>query len=390
MKKILFFTYDFPYPTNSGGKVRAYNLLKFAHKGFDVILDSFTRPAFKDSYVDEVLKLGISDIRLHERQSIKSLKNFRGVIDPSWSILKSLYFQKRVEENLIESVQFAKVDIIHFESLYTSYYISEKLRSLGVKQIYGTENIEYKNYNDYARKIPPILNIPFQHQVNKIKKEEQQFARDSDITLAITQEEAEYFQQVGAKKTAVIPNGVDIHEFAFKQSFRPEGKKLLFVGNFSYFPNKDGIMFFYKEIFPKLTGDVQLNIIGRGSTKLKIADSRIECTEFVDDIKKAYYEADVLVSPIRIGGGTNFKVIEAMSCGLPVVMHSSRVASLELTPNENVMSADAAEDFAQKIETLLANDALQGKLAKNAREHIEKNYSWETIGKKLSKVWEEL
>ena len=97
-----------------------------------------------------------------------------------------------------------------------------------------------------------------------------------------------------------------------------------------------------------------------------------------------------MVSPIRIGGGTNFKLIEAAACGTPILAHSSRVSSLGLIPDAHLLSATTPSEFRAQLERLLENDPLQRKLSANAREFIEQNYSWQSIGKKLSKVWEEI
>lgn len=384
MKKLLFFTYDFPYPTNSGGKSRAYNMMKFGGKGFEIILFSFTRLEFKEEYKQKVLDIGVSKIYTFERRKLKSLSNVKNIIRFKSSIFKTLYYSSNVEKKLIDVITKEKVNIILFESLYTSYYLSQQIRELKVKQIYGTENIEYKNYQDYFKKMFPIFRIPFQLQVEKIKHEEIFFAQNADVTLSVTDEEAEYFKEKGAISTEVIPNGVDIEHFQFKQSKRESGKKILFIGNFSYFPNRDGILFFYNNVFKNLEGDYHLKIVGNGVGNLNINDTRVELVSFVSDIRESYYDADVFVSPIRIGGGSNFKVIEAMACGTPVIAHEARVKSLNLTPDEDLLVAKSAEEFKEKLRMLLDNDGLQGKLAKNARVHIEKNYSWQAIGKKLN------
>lgn len=389
MRKLLFFTYDFPYPTTSGGKSRAYNLLKFGGSGLDITLFSFVRPNFQDEHRDELKKIGILDIHVFRRKSLKNLANLKSIVHPKDSIFKYLYYDPEIEKKMIQVITENNIEVVHFESLYTAYYIGENVKRTGARQIFGSENIEYKLYEEYVKKIPRILHIPFSLQVKKIQDEEEKFAKTADVTLAVTSDEAEFFKNVGAARVVVIPNGVDTREFQFKPSKRREGRTILFVGNFSYFPNRDAIDFFYNRVFKRLPRQYQFKIIGRDARKLNIQDELVETVEFVDDIKKEYYDADVFVSPIRMGGGTNFKVIEAMACGLPVIMHSSRVQSLDLTDKENVLAADSPEEFAQKLETLLSNDALQGKLAKAAREHIEKNYSWHEIGKKINKVWKE-
>ena len=74
----------------------------------------------------------------------------------------------------------------------------------------------------------------------------------ADLTISVTADESEYFKKFGAKKTYVIPNGVDIEEFKYKRNINPRGTKILFVGNFSYVPNTDAIKFFYYDVFREL------------------------------------------------------------------------------------------------------------------------------------------
>lgn len=388
MKKILFFTYDFPYPATSGGKVRAYNMLKFAKGKSDITLFSFTRDDFKEEYKGEIEKLGITDIYIFKRPPLKHIKTLKRAFSLTSSIFKSLYFNPQIEEKLKKVVLEKQIDVIHYESFYTSFYLNSF--SKDIKQIYGTENIEYQNYEEYVKRIPPLINVPFKIQASSIRHEEEHFAKISDLTLAVTTDEAEYFRRVGAKHVETVPNGVDTDVFSFKLSKRPNGNKLLFVGNFTYFPNTQGIKYFYYHVFKKMDSNYTLTIIGKGVQTLGIHDSRVTLEEFIPDIREAYYTHDVLVSPIQIGGGTNFKVIEAMACGLPVVADSSRVKSLNLVAGEHVLTADTPEEYIEKLTTLLNNDGLQGKLAKNAREHIENNYSWTVIGKKLNKIWNQL
>lgn len=389
MKKILFFTYDFPYPATSGGKVRAYNMLKFAKGNNDITLLSFIRDDFRQEYKKEIEKLGITDIYTFKRPPLKHLKTLKHAFSLTSSVFKSLYFNSQIEDTLKRVVHEKEIDIIHYESFYTSFYLNS-FHNKNVRQIYGTENIEFQNYEKYIKKIPPLMNLPFKIQASSIRREEEHFAKISNLTLAVTGDEAEYFKSVGASNVEVIPNGVDTDVFSFKLSKRPDGNKLLFVGNFTYFPNTEGIKYFYNHIFKKLEQNYTLTIIGKGAHTLGIHDSRVNLEEFIPDIRDAYYSHDVLVSPIQIGGGTNFKVIEAMACGLPVIADSSRVKSLDLVDGEHVLTADNPEEYREKITTLLHNDALQGKLAKNAREHIENNYSWTVIGKKLNTIWNQL
>lgn len=387
MANILFFTYDFPFPTNSGGKMRAFNMMKFGGHGHTIHLVTFYRSEVSKADREALAAIGVESIQLLKRKPAKGLGTAKSIISLKSSVFKNLYFEKRFADVIQKLIEDLKIDILHTESFYTGYYLSKQL---GVKLVNGTENIEYKLYEEYIKKIPPVARIPFAHQVSKIKNEEKHMAEVADVTLAITPDEAKHFESIGANKTEVIANGVDIEEFKFKKSTRPHGKNILFVGNFSYFPNRDAMEFFYYDVFKNMSQDYKLRVIGKGGDTLGIKDPRVEFVNFAPDIKDEYYNADVMVSPIRIGGGTNFKLIEAAACGTPIMMHASRVESIGFKKGEHVMAAESPSEFAETLEKLLQNDALQGSLATNAREFIEKNYSWQAIGKKLSKVWSDL
>jgi len=392
MKKILFVTYDFPYPTTSGGKNRAYNLIKFAGNGHDIHLFSFTRDDFKKEYVDQIKKIGVLSVTTHKRRKVKDIRNIIGVFSPTQSIFKKLYFDKSILSLLIDLVVEKKVDVIHFESFYTGFYISSEFKKLDVKQIFGTENIEHQVYKDYvSNRVSRILKPLYEREVGKIKKEEEEMFEASDICLAVTEAEKKIINDTSTKKCSIIENGIDINSFTYKKPEKNEAVRLLFVGNFSYFPNVDAINFFYSDVFKNLSGQFRLTIIGKKAHGLLAKnDSRINCIEFVSDIKDAYKNCDIMVSPVRIGGGTNFKILEAMAAGVPIIAHPARLQSLGVVSGKHVVTAKTADEFISTILKLSLDYKKRVALSAAARVFVEEKYSWENIGKKLNSIWENL
>jgi glycosyltransferase involved in cell wall biosynthesis len=185
----------------------------------------------------------------------------------------------------------------------------------------------------------------------------------------------------------VVANGIEPSTYSYKYD-RSIKKNILFVGNFSYFPNVEAIEFFYKEAFPKLRDDITLTIIGKKCTeKFNFEDKRIIMKDFVEDIISEYRNADILVFPIRIGGGTNFKVLEAMSLGVPIIAQPERLSGLRAKADEHFLSAISGQEYADQINVLYADGKLREKIAVNARMLIDKYYSWEKIGHSLLNVW---
>lgn len=387
MKRILFVTYDFPYPTNTGGKNRAYHMLKYSKGDFKKFLFSFIRHDFKEEYKAEIEKIGVEVVRIRERANVRDPKNILDLFSGK-SIFRTLYFSSEILADLLRIIADKKIDIVHFESFYTAFYISDEIRSLNVKQVYGSENIEFKLYEEYAR--GKLLKFLYDLQVNRIKNEEIAMYKKADLCLAVTEEEAEFIKQY-SNRCVEIPNGVDTNEFIFHKPDRKNGRNLLFVGNFTYFPNIEAINSFYKNVFQKLDPDIKLTIIGKKVGSLPfIRDLRIEAIEFINDIRNAYKKADILISPVKIGGGTNFKILEAMAAGVSVIALEGRMAALGAVDGKHVMIAKNDLDFKEKIELLLSDLELRQKLTSNARKFVEEKYSWEIIGKKLAIAWESL
>ncbi|OGH14362.1 MAG: hypothetical protein A2687_01910 [Candidatus Levybacteria bacterium RIFCSPHIGHO2_01_FULL_38_26] len=387
MKKILFVTYDFPYPTNTGGKNRAYNMMRHSGSNFKKYLFSFVRDDFTESYKKEMDKIGVVVVGIKKRRKLTDPRNILGLLCQE-SIFKTLYFSNSTLRQLISIIKKKEIDIVHFESLYTAFFINTQFRELGIKQIFGTENIEFKIYEDFVKNnVPAPLKPFYKFQTRLIKNEETELLGMSDLCIAVSDTEAREIRKYNPR-CEVVQNGVDIDEFKFNLPKNKIGKRLLFIGNFSYIPNIDGINYFYNYVFKKLDKGITLTIIGKKVKNLSFVDDPgVEAKEFVANIIGEYEKADVVVSPIRLGGGTNFKILEAMAKGVPVVALPDRLEGLAVKNGDNIIVANSDYEFIDKLKMLLDDFDLRKKISKNARELVEKEYSWEIIGRKLADVW---
>lgn len=386
---VLFFTYDFPFPTNSGGKTRAYNLLKFAKKDAEITLFSFTRRTPKKSDIEAAEQIGITDIRLFPRRRVFDPRNALSLFS-NRSIFSSLYFDKEIFSELIRVVKAKSIDLVHFESFYAGFYMHHELQLLGVKQVFGTENIEYLLYKEYAaNQKMALLRLLLREQVKKIKTEEEKFYSLSDCILTVTESEKKYVSSVSEKKIEIIANGVDVT--SLRSSKKREKRTLLFIGNFTYFPNRDAMQWFMETVFPKLPSDITLVVVGKNASRQSFLNNpRVEVEEYVEDVADVYSRGTVMVAPIRIGGGTNFKILEAMASKIPVVALTNRVQALDFKDGKELMIADSASEFTEKIIRLLDDEKLREKIAENAFAIVEKKYNWTTIGARLYNTWKSL
>jgi glycosyltransferase involved in cell wall biosynthesis len=405
--KLLFFTYDFPVPITSGGKNRAYHMLKYGKGDIDISLFSFYRDIPDADSIAAIENLGISNIRLFKRpfanfkkiaespnEIVKNLPTLSKLVNPVTSITKKLYYQKSIQKELIRTVTEEKIDIIHFESLYTAYYFSPELHKKGVKQVFGTENLEYTLYEEYAKtSAKKILRPVYWIESQKIKKDEHSLLRLFDNAMAVSKEDSDAITQITSRSNQIIQNGVDIETFAYKKkkmSAKKKYKTLLFVGNFSYFPNITAIKNFYNQVFKNLPDEYTLRIIGKDTQSLGIVDPKVICIDYVEDIRNEYYNADLFVFPIKIGGGTNFKVVESMACGLPIIGYGDRLVSMGVKHKEEAFIVKNGKEFVKGISTLTDTQNNTELMTHRARKFVEEHYSWEVIGAKLHTYWKKL
>lgn len=120
------------------------------------------------------------------------------------------------------------------------------------------------------------------------------------------------------------------------------------------------------------------------------SNPNIICTGYVEDVREYLHKCKVYVCPLRIGGGTRLKILEAMAAGIPIVSTSVGSEGLNVTNNMNILIAESPEGFAKKVIDLLNNLELREKITINARRFVEENYDWESIAKRQMEIYEKL
>jgi glycosyltransferase involved in cell wall biosynthesis len=187
-----------------------------------------------------------------------------------------------------------------------------------------------------------------------------------------------------AVRTRYVPNVVDVRRIA---PVEPSGREaLLFVGDFTYAPNREGLRFLVDDVLPIVWHSrpgVRLLVAGRGVSDPP-SDERIEVLGFVDDLRSAYARADAVVVPLLRGGGSPLKFVEALAYGLPVIATGHAAGLLEDgTPGEHFLLAADPAAFADSVSLLLENRGRARALGAGGRKLAERSYSIETLASLL-------
>ncbi len=197
-----------------------------------------------------------------------------------------------------------------------------------------------------------------------------------------------------AGRVTVIPNGVDTARNRPGLA-DPQPDTLVFNGALTYYANADAMRYFLAEIFsvirtavPRLCMQITGRHDGVDLKGLSIGDG-VMLTGYLDDVRPVVSGSWACVVPLRIGGGTRLKILEAMALGTPVISTSKGAEGLAVSHEQDILIADEPAEFARQTVRVLKDRVLRERLAANARRLVEANYGWQQIGQAFCQVAEQ-
>ncbi len=391
--RILFVCAMLPYPLYSGGQIRTYNLLSRLAKRHRVTLCTFLREPDEEKHTSA---LSFCDkIITAKRGRAWQLKYvFPSVIGP-YPLLMQSYDHRSLRERIAEELCRRSYDLIHIEPSYTWLTIPKS----DLPRVVVEHNVEHAIYADYVRRFPFVPMRPALYwEVLKLRFWEERIWRQANHIVAVSDDDACVIREhVSANiPVTVVPNGVDVTSFHLKKPKKTSNQPVfLFVGSFRWMQNRDAVRWLVTEIWPVLREKYRgssLRIVGRSmpsALRRLVANHRTILLEHVENIEDELHNADLLIAPIRIGGGTSFKILEAMASGLPVVTTTLGATGLSVTNGKELLIGNTPNELITSVDTLLASEQLRKAMTSYARKKIEQAYGWDRIAVTLDRVWYE-
>jgi GT2 family glycosyltransferase/glycosyltransferase involved in cell wall biosynthesis len=371
-----------PFPLSHGGAVRMFNLMREAAKDYTLVLmsfvDEFSQPA------DELLALCAEVIEVKRKGS---------------------HYRRDSERPKAVS---------DFDSAPFLAQLQQSLRRWKPQWV----QLEFTQMAQYAKHCAPAKTLLIEHDItldlyNQLRRDkddfdlaqEQQrwerFERQAwtEVDAVVVMSEKDQGMVTGARRVAVLENGVDLERFARIES-APEPGRILFIGSFAHLPNLMALDWFVREVWPRLQGsrlhviagrnpDYYLNFY-RNQVAPDLSQPGIEVEGFVSDVRPAYARAELVIAPLLASAGTNIKVMEAMACGRAIVATPGGVNGLSIEAGKDFLLAANAEEFAAAIARLQGDTALRIGLEAQARATAEQRYGWVSLGRKQKELYESL
>lgn len=381
---VLLLSSWFPWPANNGSKLRILNVIRQLAKEYQITLLSLSpQPLLDRDQAGPLLRycrhVGVAQAFPYRPLALASLA---GLLSPTPRSLLGTY-SKDMEALVRRELESGSYDVLIASQLGTLLYA---LPSNGMPRL--LEEAEVRLLQSGRR--PGLAGVRHGLTMDKLGRFLRRHARDFRAWTVASQEERASLQALAPNlpTVRVIPNGIEWQRYDADYG-PPEPDTLIYPGALTFAANLDAMDYFVGGILPLIRArrpGVRLRITGEveGVPRGRLPSGEgVEYTGHLPDIRPAVARSAVCVCPVRLGGGTRLKVLEALALSTPVVSTSRGAEGLEVIPGEHLLIGDDPQTFADQVVELLGWPARGREIAARGRELVRARYDWEVIGEEL-------
>jgi glycosyltransferase involved in cell wall biosynthesis len=390
--RILVLSPYWPYPAVSGVTMRIYQLARQLAARHDVTLLSYAAP--EDATQVEALARQMSVRAVYRREPsrpakrVQQLRSLASIEPFACRALHSREMQAAIDE-LCAGNAF---DAIHVES---STLWSFRLPD-GVPVVLDEHNIEYELLGRLCKGERSRVRRAFNRLEHvRFRRFERRCWERAAACVVTSQRELPTVRTAApATLTEVVPNGVDLDDFApGAEPAKP--RTVVFNATFNYRPNLDAALWLLDEVWPLVLAKhpaAKLALVGNATQHevQELTRPGVELVGQVPDVRPYLRSAEVVAVPVRMGGGTRLKVVEALSLGKAMVSTTLGCEGLAVGDREHLLVGDDAAAFAAAILELFDDASLRARLGATGRRLVESRYSWALAGERLDALYEQV
>jgi glycosyltransferase involved in cell wall biosynthesis len=395
---------ELPYPLTSGKRIRTYNLLARLAARHRVTILCHKNPDRDEALraEDAVRALGIETVVVDRTVPPKSGPSFYARL--AGNLLSPLPYSVATHASpaLADAVRThaaeSAVDMWHCE--WTPY--AQVLRDALAERLaearwsvmaHNVESLIWQRYNEAADN--PLKRWYIRQQLRKFERFERWAYAAATATIAVSREDAALMRGAfGATRVSVVDNGVDVDFFRPQRDVDRAPARMLFMGSLDWRPNQDAAAQLLTEILPRVRKHVPhatAVLIGRRPPEWLraqvAATPGAELHADVPDVRPFLARCGFLVVPLRIGGGSRLKILEALAAGTPVVSTHVGAEGLELTHNRDLLVTSTQEEMVGAIVGAIRRPEELADTAESGRRRVLARYSWDLLAEHLNDVW---
>lgn len=397
--RILWLSHFVPYPPKGGCFQRSYNLIAQAGRRHDVHLLAMRPKAAatpeadadaRAALLEHCRSVTILDISAATRPAALARRALTSAV--TGRSLTVTLFESPEMRRLVRAA-WRDADVIHLDSISVAGYLRDVEGRPTLMTHHGAESFMIRRRIGNERSL--VRKAFFAAEWLTLRRAERRACPRVSVNVVMSALDGQIMRETAPGRYEVVENGVDIG--LFQPLPLTGGTSLVFAGRLDQYSNRDGLLHFMDASWPLLTArhpDTRITIIGSNPPErlraMAAADPRIEVTGFVDDVRPYFARATAAICPIRDGGGTRIKVLDALAQGKPLIATTIGCEGLEVVPDRDVLIGDTPQAFADQIARVFEDAALRARLSTQGRLLVERVYAWEILGRKLTALYEEL
>ena len=383
--KILALLSRVPFPLEKGDKLRAYHQLRVLSQSHEIYLVALSDG---DVHPEAVEKLSQFCKEVHIIKIGKAsvlwnlfLAFFKGI-----PMQCGYFYTSKAKREFDAIVERIKPDHIYCQLVRVVEYV----KALNISKTLDYQDVLSKGMARRRDVAPFYSRLLFAMEYRRLCRYEKKAMSIFDNCTIITAVDRDLIPHDDNKSIHVIPNGVDLEQFAnvdTKKEF-----DLIFAGNMNYAPNIDAAEYLVKQIFPLVLKDfpnARLVLCGATpSARVRaLAADNVIVTGWVDSMAEYYAKSHIFIAPMRLGTGLQNKLLEAMATRLPCI--TSQLAGRPLEKAEagkDLLICNSPQDYADAVKMLMTDAEKYRQLSEAGYEFVRLNYNWETTTEKLSEI----
>lgn len=394
-------------PVDTGGKIRSYNLLRQLAARHETVLLSYYGGARDEAYEREIGEHLPGAVTIHTggpgRGTLAVALDYLRRLPSSAPYAVSKFASPEVQRLVAEWDSARRFDVAVCDFLSASLNFPREMRTPTVLFQHNVESALWRRQAEHA---PDALRrAAYRLEAAKMLRYESDAVRRFRHVIAVSENDRSLMSEMtDPRNITVVPTGVDIRKYSAGAAAAEnganvdggvkgngaEGALVVFLGSMDWEPNVDGVEYFCRDIWPRVLAEVpsaRFRVVGRDPHPRvrRLASESVEVTGTVPSVVEHLRAADVVVVPLRVGGGTRLKIFEAMAAGKAVVSTTIGAEGLDVTHGEDILLEDTAEGFASSVVSLLRDGGRRGRVGRAAAA-LAARYDWSVIALRFEDV----
>jgi polysaccharide biosynthesis protein PslH len=394
--RILWVNPNFLHPTTKGGQIRTLGILRELHREHEIHYVAFQEPGSNEGPA-KASTYSSFHYPVPSQVASKSSPRFylellRGLADPMPVAIRR-FDSLALRHTVAELCQKYSFDVLVADFLASVPAFNDLSRTVLFQ--HNVESDIWRRRAEQASSLPQRLYL--QGQYRRMVSYERQACRQARKVIAVSELDARTMQKLYGVSAGWTDTGVDVDYFTPPPTTTPADSpgELVFVGSMDWIPNVDGMLWFAREVWPKIKSArpaTSLAIVGRHpppEIKALAADPAIRVTGTVSDVRPWLWQSRLSIVPLRIGGGTRLKIYEAMAAKAPVVSTTIGAEGLAGKPGREILIDDEPANFAAACLRLLEDSAARDSIAQAAWSMVDSQFRWLHVAREFTPLLEE-